>query len=376
MVLLKNEKDTLPLSKSLKHVAIIGPHAEAQAELVGNYLGEICPGNTFDCIINPAAAVAAKLSPFGGKVTTSPGCNLTVNSSSHGFSDAIESAKGADAIVLAIGIGQEVEGESHDRSDIDLPTVQHELIKAIRAAYPDTPTVMFMLNGGMLDISPEKDTVPAILEAFYPGFWGGQAIADTLFGDNDRLGGKMPFTTYHKDYIKEVEMTDMSMTPDEKTGSPGRSYRYYTGTPVYPFGHGLSLTTFSITYESMATSSNQSLNCQENSAVTRDYTVRVNNTGQRPGDNVILAYFTPEAQAQGLKHQLYDFKRVHLEPGASTTVTFKVSPETLGLVDRNTGDHLCVPGIYGLEFTDGVELHLKQNITLSGQKRVLQHFSS
>jgi hypothetical protein len=73
------------------------------------------------------------------------------------------------------------------------------------------------------------------------------AIANTLFGDNDRLGGKMPFTTYPISYIEKVKMTDMSMTPDAATGNPGRSYRYYTGTPVYEFGHGMSLTTFSMT---------------------------------------------------------------------------------------------------------------------------------
>jgi hypothetical protein len=141
LVLLKNEPASasesaastvappvLPLSKSAKTVAVIGPHCNTQKELVGNYLGEICPGNTFDCIVGPASAIAAKIGPHGGKVVTAAGTGLTANctdaSIGCGFAAALAAAKGADAIVLAMGIGQKVEGESHDRTSVDLPAVQ------------------------------------------------------------------------------------------------------------------------------------------------------------------------------------------------------------------------------------------------------------
>jgi len=365
----------LPLSKGLKNVLLVGPHASAQAELVGNYLGEICPGNSFDCVISPAQAVAAKLQDAGGK-----GCELTKNSTSSSFADAIAAAKYADAIVLAMGIGQSIEGESHDRTDVALPLVQHQLIAAIRAAYPHTPTVMFLLNGGMVDITIEKDTVPAIVECFYPGFWGGQAIADTLFGDNLHLGGRMPFTTYPEDYINKVKMTDMSMTPSTQSGSPGRSYRYYTGTPTFPFGYGLALTTFALSdaTEAGAHRGKTVMICGD-PAASKEYKVTVKNTGSVTGDTVVLAFFKPKSIAEApflgpMIRQLYGFERVHLTPGESTTVSFVVVPRTVQMADTTSGDIAVSRGVYELEFTDGVDQHVRHQVQMEGSSVVVQRF--
>jgi len=381
LVLLKNEAfktggmPTLPLSKEAKKVAVIGPHYNAQAELVGNYLGEICPGNNFKCITSPASAIAAKLT--GGEVITAQGCELTANKSTL-FQDAILAAKQADTIVFAMGIGQSIEGESHDRTNVELPLVQHQLMAAIRKACPDTPTVLFLLNGGMVDIQAEKESVPAIVECFYPGFWGGQAIADTLFGDNLHLGGKMPFTMYPKDYINSVKMSDMSMAPNAATGSPGRSYRYYAGAATYPFGYGISLTTFKLADE-LASPTPVAMQCSA-TAQTTNYKISVTNTGNRTGDEVVLAFFKPHAdtltaQADNqIIRQLFGFERVHLEPGESTTVDFGVTPSHLQLVDRATGDRVCTPGVFDVEFTNGGEQTVEHQIRLEGPEVVLEAF--
>jgi len=128
--------------------------------------------------------------------------------------------------VLLLGIDESVEGESHDRTSIDLPATQHQLAAAILAL--KMSTVIVLINGGMVAVEAEKESAPAIMEAFYPGFFGAAAIAATIFGANPHLGGKMPFTVYPADYITQVKMSDMEMT-----AGPGRSYKYYTGTPTW-----------------------------------------------------------------------------------------------------------------------------------------------
>lgn len=122
-----------------------------------------------------------------------------------------------------LGIDESIEGESHDRVDIDLPAVQHALAAAIFKLRK--PTVVVLINGGMVAIAEEKELAPSILETFYPGFFGATAIAETIFGENHNLGGKLPITVYAKDYINQVEMTDMSFKPHD--GGPGRSYRKF-----------------------------------------------------------------------------------------------------------------------------------------------------
>jgi len=283
-----------------------------------------------------------------------------------------------------MGIGQAVEGESHDRTDIDLPLVQHQLVAAIRAAYPHTPTAMFLLNGGMVGIAQEKESVPAILEAFYPGFKGGLAIADTLFGDNEHLGGRLPFTWYPIDYIHDVKMSDMAMRPHGT--SPGRSYKYYTKQPTFPFGWGLSLTTFNV---SEGDSSRAARDTEAGAAgpevwqcgadgAGRTYTVRVENTGAVAGDSVIMAFFRPKQLQGGMRsdvlRQLMDFQRVHLQPGQSTTLSFPVAPASLSVVDPEHGDRLSAPGLYELQLTDGVVDGLRYEVQLQGAPVVLERF--
>ncbi|EDQ89770.1 uncharacterized protein MONBRDRAFT_36817 [Monosiga brevicollis MX1] len=214
MVLLQNKNNVLPLASNTK-VALIGPHAKAQEDMVGNYLGQLCPDNNFDCVVSPHDALVSILGTDA--VTYAPGTNVTTCSQSH-IDEAVSVATAADVAVLMLGIDESIEAESNDRKSIDLPECQHQLASAIFAV--GKPTVIVLLNGGMLAIENEKQQADAIIEAGYPGFYGGTAIAQTLTGQNEHLG----------DYINWINMSDMEMT-----SGPGRTYRYYKNETLWAF---------------------------------------------------------------------------------------------------------------------------------------------
>jgi len=216
MVLLSNPKGVLPLSNG-KKVALIGPHVNATKALVGNYLGYVCSGGTsdFSCVVSVSGAMLAA----NPSSTVTLGCHITQELEG-GVAAAVTAAKASDYAVLFLGIDGSLEGESHDRTDIGIPAPQLALAKAVAAT--GVPTVVVLLNGGMVYLEPIIDLGLPILEAFYPGFHGANAIASTLYGTNEHLGGKMPFTVYPMGYTDQVKMSDMSMRPSSTTGSPGR----------------------------------------------------------------------------------------------------------------------------------------------------------
>lgn len=359
MVLLSNNKGVLPLGTD-KKVALIGPHVNATKALVGNYLGELCPGNTFDCVESVSDAMLA-VNP-SSSITL--GCALTEDVT-HGVDNAVKAAKAADVAVLFLGIDGSLEGESHDRTSVGIPAPQIALAQAVAAT--GVPTVVVLLNGGMVELEPILALNVPILEAFYPGFWGAKAIAKTLFGMNENLGGKMPFTVYPQGYTDLVKMSDMSMRPSQS--NPGRSYKYYTGTPTIPFGHGISLTTFKL--KNVTSLESQSWPTVQNADTARStYQISVTNTGTRTGDEVVLAFYYPTT---GPKRVLCGFQRVHLAPGESTVVRFGVASETLKTV-QDSGDTVTQPGSYKLEFTNGVDQSLFAPVELVGRMATLEKF--
>lgn len=299
----------------------------------------------------------------GGQTTYSQGVTVSGGNMT-GIAAAVEVAAAADRVILMLGIDQSVEGESHDRTSIDLPSMQHKLAEMVLGL--KKPTVIVLINGGMVAVEQEKKSAPAILEAFYPGFFGAKAIAATVFGANEHLGGKMPYTIYPKDYVSQVKMSDMEMT-----AGPGRSYKYYTDEPTWcvlgtnqrqqknpppwrspdvpdiilldiilpsphrarttrrPFGYGISLTSFSIknaTQQVVRTVS--SAPASPATMPVYEYSATVTNTGKVTGDEVLFAYMTPKAATGAEKDgtlplikKLVDYTRVHLAPGQSQTVT-------------------------------------------------------
>jgi beta-D-xylosidase 4 len=367
MVLLKHDGATLPIAHG-KRIAVIGPHANATHSLVGNYLGQLCADNSFDCIISPFGALAAA---NGGAVTLTPGCPLTTNDTS-GFAAAVAAATAADVVVLLLGIDSSVENEMHDRVDIDLPPIQHALAAAV--AEVGKPTTIVLVHGGSVDVSAESGNpkIGAIVDSGYPGFLGGIAIAKTLLGDNDHLGGKLAMTAYPAAFIGLSNMSDMELD----TGV-GRGYRYYTGPPaVFPFGHGLALTTFSLALSSGPSSA--SLVTEATPTTTISYTVTVTNTGTRTGDEVVQAYFAPQstpAQPKSkLIKQLFAYERVHLAPGEQALLSFTVDSATLRLVDRDSGDSVSTPGAFDIVFTNGVDQTLHSAVSVSGAEVLVARF--
>jgi beta-glucosidase len=289
MTLLKNDNHLLPLSKDLKTIAVIGPNAKIAR--YGDYAPESDPNSGNDIF-----TALQKLLP-GTHLLFADGANID---------DAVAQTKSADAVILALGESHGVSGEGHDRSDINLPGNQEQLLESVIAA--GKPSVLVLQNGRPLTIAWAKDHVPAILEAWYAGERSGQAIAETLFGDNNP-GGHLTVTFPRS----------LGVIPDEYDYDPSKTHRYVDGNdvPVFPFGYGLSYTTFK--FDTLH------IDPAPDASHPLTVTAQVTNTGSVAGDEVAQLYMrqdvgSVETPARALK----GFSRIHLNPGESKTVTFEV----------------------------------------------------
>jgi beta-glucosidase len=235
--------------------------------------------------------------------------------------DAVRAAQEADVSVLFLGLTARLEGEEMpvtlagfaggDRTRIDLPAVQQRLLERIVAT--GKPVVLVLMSGSAVAINWANDRVPAILQAWYPGQAGGAAIADVLFGAYNPAG-RLPVTFYKS----ETDLPDFS-----DYAMKGRTYRFFTGTPLYPFGHGLSYTTFA--YSDLRVS-RPTLGARDTAVVS----VLVKNTGARAGDEVVQLYARHEGSAvDRATRDLRGFRRITLAPGASQRVTFRVPASAL-----------------------------------------------
>lgn len=250
---------------------------------------------------------------------------------------AVNKVKESDLAVMVLGLSPNLEGEEMsvkiegfsggDRTDLRLPTAQEELLKAVYAT--GKPVVLVLLNGSALAVNWADDHVAAILEAWYPGEEGGTAIADALFGDYSP-GGRLPITFYKSiDQLPRFE--DYSME--------GRTYRYFKGEPLYPFGYGLSYTKFR--YSKLKLSS-QRITPQQNIQISVD----VENVGERAGDEVVQLYVTDVAASVPVPiRSLRGVERIHLNPKEKRRVSFTLGPRELSLID-NHGRRVVEPGEY------------------------------
>jgi hypothetical protein len=356
IVLLKNDANTLPFSKG-KNIAVLGPHGNATSALVGNYIGQICPSGKYDCVTSPYQAI--KTDNVGGNTVYSEGCQIN-STSTAGFAAAVTAAKAADYVILFLGIDQTIEREGHDRIEITLPGVQERFAQTILAV--GKPTVIVLINGGIVAIDNLKPITPAIIEAFYPGYWGGVALANVLFGDYNP-GGKLPVTYYASNFVTQSNFLDMSMTD-----APGRTYRYFKGTPLWPFGWGLSYTNFNLNW-TKSQPSETVLSNQFIDAVT--YEVNVTNIGKRAGDEVVLAFYVPPSGP--LLQQLFGFQRVNLEPNESKVISFTMNYETVKQSDTY-GNIISVPGTFKVVFTNGVDQNLDTSLVISGTPRMIETY--
>jgi len=251
--------------------------------------------------------------------------------------EAVQVASAADVVLLFSGLSPSLEGEEMpvklegfaggDRTAITLPAVQEELLKSLTAT--GKPVVVILQNGSALAVNYAQEHAAAILEAWYPGEEGGTAIADTLSGDNNPAG-RLPLTFY----------ASLAQLPafDDYT-MKARTYRYFTGTPLYPFGFGLSYTSFNYSNLKAPTSTSAGTPIQ----VEAD----VKNTGPRAGDEVVELYLTQPKADETPIHILAAFTRVHLEPNRTTHLGLTIDPRTIAQVDA-AGNRTIVPGTYTL----------------------------
>jgi beta-glucosidase len=333
IVLLKNEGEFLPLVKTLKRIAVIGPNADDEHVLLGNYNGT--PSHS----VTPLAGIRAKLPD--ADITYAKGCAIW-GSNTSGFDEALQVAQDADVILFFGGLSQVIEGEEGqhesvpddeksqgDRTDIHLPALQEKLLDQLYEL--GRPIVLVLLNGSAVTVNWAQEHLPAILEAWYPGQAAGTAIADVLFGDYNP-GGRLPVTVYQS-------MDDL---PDFRNYDMGnRTYRYFTGTPLYPFGYGLSYTRFA--YDNLRVSADQ-LTATDSLEVEVD----VRNVGQRAGDEVVQLYIRDlEASLPVPRHSLQGFKRLALQPGETRRVTFSLQLHQFSLVNE-AGERVLEPGAFEL----------------------------
>ncbi|HET7104062.1 MAG TPA: glycoside hydrolase family 3 C-terminal domain-containing protein [Terracidiphilus sp.] len=257
--------------------------------------------------------------------------------------DAIEAAKNSDVVVAVVGITSALEGEEMkvdvpgfkggDRTAITLPKPEQDLLEAL--GQTGKPLVVVLVNGSALAVNWAKEHANAILEAWYPGEKGAAAVAQTLSGANNP-GGKLPVTFY-----TGVDQ----LPPFEDYAMKGRTYRYFEGTPLYPFGYGLSYTTFSFSDLTLPRS-----DVEAGQPLTAEVTVK--NTGNLPGDEVAEVYLNfPKIDGAPLR-ALRAFRRVHLQPGASQTVQFMLKPRDLSMVTA-AGEPIIAEGDYTLSVGGG-----------------------
>ena len=321
----------LPLRKHTKSIAVIGPNADSLDVLLGNYSGS--PSR----YVTPLAGIRDAVSS-ATRVWYAKGCEL-LGDSTYGFSEAVSAAERAEVVVMCLGLSPQIEGEEGDaynsdaggdRTHLDLTGVQQQLLERIVAV--GKPVVLVLINGSALAINWANEHVDAIVEAWYPGEEGGTAIADVLFGDYSP-SGRLPVT-----FPKSLEQ----LPPFEDYAMAGRTYRYMTEEPLYPFGYGLSYTTFE--YFEMKLSAAKVASGQE-----LKVTVRVRNTGAHAGDAVVQLYLSDlEASVDAPIRSLVGFTRVSLTPGASKEVSFAISSEQMKLVN-DLGERVLQPGAFRVE---------------------------
>jgi beta-glucosidase len=339
LVLLRNENAFLPLDKSgqtIHSIALIGPLGDAQTDLLTMWGSMVKPGPTVSILqgiqakVGSAVRVAYAHGPNLRRDIPSPFENLSISAMKEqaaqspdevrqAMEDAVALVRRSDVAVLALGELDLMSAESASRASLKLSNGQEELLEAVFAT--GKPVVLVLINGRPLDIAWAAEHVPAILEAWYPGSQGGNGIADVLFGDANPAGHlpvSWPRSTGQLPLYYSHNLTQLPET------SPEFKSRYWDipSTPLYPFGHGLSYTTFSFDHLRVTPTAR--------AGATIEVSAEVTNTGSRSGDAVVQLYIHQRAgSASRPVRQLKGFERVALDPGAKRTVHFGLGREEL-----------------------------------------------
>lgn len=387
IVLLKNEGNLLPLDKNLQSLAVIGPNADSIRNLFGDYAypahmetlieARRSAGGFFntpmpDDIQNIDDFVESQSILTALRAAVSPqteihyarGCDVR-DDSTDGFAEAVEAARKAQVAVVVVGdkaglTDDCTSGEARDRAVLDLPGVQEQLVKAIYDT--GTPVVLVLVNGRPVTLNWIAEQVPAILECWFPSEEGANAVVDVLFGDVNP-GGKLPIS-----FPRAVGQLPVfySHRPSGGRSHWKTDYVETSVKPLYPFGYGLSYTTFAF--------SNLRVSATEARAgETVSVQVDVTNTGARAGDEVVQLYTHQHAHliTRPLK-ELKGFKRVHLAPGQTRTVTFELPVNIQAYLDRDM-QLVVSPGQVELMVgSSAVDIHLTGSFEIVGETTSVQ----
>jgi beta-glucosidase len=360
IVLLKNEKNLLPLDKNIKSIAVIGPNADAERNQLGDYLSVPVTQD----VVTVLEGIRNKVSPRT-KVSYVKGCEIignrkdiskktleeldnsmreesknqtyiSVGNEINEINKAVEAAKNADIAIVVVGENGEItNGEGHDVVSLDLTGYQEDLLKAVYAT--GTPTVVVLINGRPLSIRWTAENVPAIVEAWMCGEEGGNAIADVLFGDYNP-GGHLTITFPRHSGQLPVYYNYM---PSKEYWVHGyhKPYVDMSALPLYEFGFGLSYTSFEY--------SNLQITPEKTGPAGDLYvSVDVRNTGKREGAEVVQLYINDEISSMSRPAiELKGFEKINLAAGEKKTVRFKLTPEHLSFLDRNL-EPVVEPGIF------------------------------
>ena len=327
MTLLQNKNNTLPLKRGGKTIAVMGPNANDSIMQWGNYNG--IPASTIT-ILEGIRRSAGK----DDKVIYVPGCSwvettLTLEDQTKvevNIPQTIAQVKDADVVIFVGGITPRLEGEEMgvdlpgfrggDRTDIELPAIQRQMLKALKSS--GKKVVLVNCSGSAIGLEPETQSCDAILQAWYPGEAGGQAVAEVLFGDYNP-SGRLP-VTFYKNINQLPDFEDYNMT--------GRTYRYFKDEPLFPFGYGLSYTTFA--YGEMQAPASAKVN------KTFKVTIPVTNQGSIDGDEIVQLYLKKQGDEEGPIKALLAYKRVHIPAGKTIQVELELTPKQLVWWDKET----------------------------------------
>jgi len=347
-VLLKNERETLPINKNIKEITVIGALADSKVDMNGSWSGD---GRSEDAI----TILDALRQKFPGRaIRFEPGCDVRCETDA-GFSAAVNAAKKSDVTIMVVGESADMSGEASARSNIDLPGRQLDLVKAIHQT--GKPYAVVLMNGRPLTINWIAENSPAILETWFAGTMAGPAIVDTLFGDADP-GGKLPVT-----FPRSVGQIPIYYN-HKNTGRPFDANNKYTSkyldipnTPLFPFGYGLSYTQFQfgglqIDKTNIAPTGNVKVS------------VEVQNTGRRTGDEVVQLYIHDiAASVTRPVRELRGFKRITLAAGEKRRVEFVLTPKELGFYDREM-KFIVEPGAFKVFVGNSAEGGLEGGFTV------------
>jgi beta-glucosidase len=336
IVLLKNN-GVLPLNRTkIKHIAVIGANADSVSILLGNYNGT--PSHPMTILQGIKDAVGTN-----AEVIYEPGCPLATQKdgqipSAESRENAIKAAMAADVVIYVGGISPQLEGEEMkvnydgfsggDRTQIELPVIQNDLLQALQ--FTGKPIVFVNCSGSAIAMLGAAENLPAIVQAWYPGEEGGRAVAGILFGD-ENPAGRLPITFYRA-------TSDLPAFDDYSMSN--RTYRYFNGTPLFAFGHGLSYTKFDYSDAQLSTA-----NSDADGTVKISFTVK--NSGAREGDEVAQVYFRHVNSALPQpKMALCGFTRIHLLSGQKAHLALSIPPERFRYWDTARKQYAVEPGDY------------------------------